>query len=80
MQLATYTLASDVLRDRDKAGKVFGSLNSRTIGDFMDAFNAIAQQVNSFLSLQPKYEPSVRCCWNGAARSGVSLRFDLGWR
>lgn len=44
-QLAAYTLASDVLRDMDKAGKVFSSLSSRTIGDFMDAFNAAAEQV-----------------------------------
>ncbi|KAM6077808.1 uncharacterized protein LJ206_008263 [Theristicus caerulescens] len=45
-QLAAYTLASDVLRDMDKAGKVFSSLSSRTIGDFMDAFNAAAKQHN----------------------------------
>ncbi|KAM6245086.1 uncharacterized protein M6G45_011218 [Spheniscus humboldti] len=45
-QLAAYTLASDVLRDMDKAGKVFSSLSSRTIGDFIDAFNAAAEQRN----------------------------------
>lgn len=44
-QLATYTLASDVLRDVDKAGKVFSSLSSHNLGDFMDAFNAAAKQV-----------------------------------
>ncbi|XP_014791659.1 PREDICTED: uncharacterized protein LOC106884650 [Calidris pugnax] len=44
--LAAYTLAGDVLRDMDKAGKVFSSLSSRTIGDFMDAFNAAAKQRN----------------------------------
>ncbi|KAK2543689.1 hypothetical protein Q9966_002553 [Columba livia] len=43
-QLATYTLASDVLRDVDKAGKVFSSLSSHNLGDFMDAFNAAAKQ------------------------------------
>ncbi|XP_009893169.1 PREDICTED: uncharacterized protein LOC104295156 [Charadrius vociferus] len=45
-QLAAYTLASDVLRDIDKAGKVFSSLSSHTIGDFMDAFNEAAMQRN----------------------------------
>ncbi|CAM4617430.1 unnamed protein product [Lepidochelys olivacea] len=44
VQLASYVLASDVLRDSDKAGKVFGSLNSHTTGEFLDAFNAAAQQ------------------------------------
>ncbi|XP_065415088.1 uncharacterized protein LOC122174040 isoform X2 [Chrysemys picta bellii] len=44
VQLASYVLASDVLRDSDKAGKVFGSLNSHTVGEFLDAFNAAAQQ------------------------------------
>lgn len=44
-QLAEYTLASDTLRDSEKAGKVFGSLDSHNIGEFMDAFNAAAQQV-----------------------------------
>ncbi|XP_053221381.1 uncharacterized protein LOC128401859 [Podarcis raffonei] len=43
-QLAEYTLASDTLRDSEKAGKVFGSLDSNNIGEFMDAFNAAAQQ------------------------------------
>ncbi|XP_074960784.1 uncharacterized protein LOC142062389 [Phalacrocorax aristotelis] len=45
-QLAAYTLAGGVLHDMDKAGKVFSSLSSRTIGDFMDAFNAAAKQRN----------------------------------
>ncbi|CAM4519061.1 unnamed protein product [Lepidochelys kempii] len=44
VQLASYVLASDVLWDSDKAGKVFGSLNSHTTGEFLDAFNAAAQQ------------------------------------
>ncbi|KAH1183587.1 hypothetical protein KIL84_014203 [Mauremys mutica] len=44
VQLASYVLASDVLRDSDKAGKIFGSLNSHTVGEFLDAFNAAAQQ------------------------------------
>ncbi|KAG6927455.1 hypothetical protein G0U57_009826, partial [Chelydra serpentina] len=44
VQLASYVLASDVLWDSDKAGKVFGSLNAHTIGEFLDAFNAAAQQ------------------------------------
>ncbi|XP_039348949.1 uncharacterized protein LOC120373936 isoform X2 [Mauremys reevesii] len=44
VQLASYVLASDVLRDSDKAGKVFGSLNSHTVGEFLDAFSAAAQQ------------------------------------
>ena len=51
-QLAGYTLASDVLRDRDKAGKVFSSLSSHTIGDFMDAFNAAAKQVETLPPVQ----------------------------
>ncbi|EMP36896.1 Cytosolic Fe-S cluster assembly factor NARFL [Chelonia mydas] len=47
VQLTSYVLASDVLRDSDKAGKVFGSLNSHTTGEFLDAFNAAAQQQDS---------------------------------
>ncbi|XP_054848721.1 uncharacterized protein LOC129338473 [Eublepharis macularius] len=43
-QLADYTLASDVLRDREKAGKILGSLSANNIGEFMDAFNAGAKQ------------------------------------
>ncbi|XP_075755932.1 uncharacterized protein LOC102455891 isoform X2 [Pelodiscus sinensis] len=43
-QLASYTLASDALRDSDKAGKIFSALNARTTGEFLDAFNAAAQQ------------------------------------
>lgn len=48
-QLADYTVASDVLRDSEKAGKIFGSLTSQTIGEFMDAFNAAAERVRNFL-------------------------------
>ncbi|XP_042293798.1 uncharacterized protein LOC121914457 [Sceloporus undulatus] len=43
-QLADYTLASDVLRDSEKAGKILGALNSNNIGEFLDAFNAAAEQ------------------------------------
>lgn len=56
-QLAAYALASDVLRDMDKAGKVFSSLSSHTIGDFMDAFNAAAKQV---ATSPPVQEPGIK--------------------
>ncbi|XP_039221164.1 uncharacterized protein LOC120318037 isoform X2 [Crotalus tigris] len=43
-QLADYTLQGGVLRDTDKARKVFGALDSQDIAEFMDAFNAAAKQ------------------------------------
>lgn len=45
VQLAEFAVGSDVLHDSEKAGKVFGSLTSQNIGEFMDAFNAAAEQV-----------------------------------
>ncbi|XP_033023594.1 uncharacterized protein LOC117056990 [Lacerta agilis] len=57
-QLAEYTLASDALRDGEKAGKVFGSLDSHNIGEFMDAFNAAAQQL-ARRTCPPNAVPSV---------------------
>lgn len=44
-QLADYTLGGGVLRDTDKARKVFGALDSQDIAEFMDGFNAAAKQV-----------------------------------
>ncbi|KAG8146491.1 hypothetical protein E2320_012816, partial [Naja naja] len=43
-QLADYTLGGGVLRDTDKARKVFGALDSQDIAEFMDAFNTAAKQ------------------------------------
>ncbi|ETE64600.1 hypothetical protein L345_09630 [Ophiophagus hannah] len=43
-QLADYILGGGVLRDTDKARKVFGALDSQDIAEFMDAFNTAAKQ------------------------------------
>lgn len=72
-QLAAYTLASDVLRDMDKAGKVFSSLTSHTIGDFMDAFNAAAKQV---ATSPPVQEAGIKQ-FTHEVRANVGAKFQV---